>query len=144
MGVERNQASWISVAPLHKDPRYPRRGGRLSPRCSCPYAGTTRIRFEGLPRIRRPLSPLSGHPLDAAIIRRVRPCRQGCKRRATFWSARVKKVWLSGAPDCPVSTGQRLSAPPLTPVFAGNLQVLTFFSTITLLHDNPDPSNCCS
>ena len=47
------------------------------PRCSCPYAGTTRIRFEGLPRPifsgRRRLSPLPGHPLDAAIIRRVSP-----------------------------------------------------------------------
>src|SRR5262252_552348 len=57
-----------------------RRGGRLSPRCSCPYAGTTRIRFEGLPRPiltgRRRLSPLAGHPLDKAIIRRVFPVRQ--------------------------------------------------------------------
>jgi len=52
------------------------------PRCSCPYAGTTRIRFEGLPRPtfpgRRPLSPLSGHPLDSAIIRKLYPVRQGC------------------------------------------------------------------
>jgi hypothetical protein len=55
------------------------------PRCSCPYAGTTRIRFEGLPRPtysssssgRRRLSPLSGHPLDWAIIRKVSPMRQG-------------------------------------------------------------------
>ena len=52
------------------------------PRCSCPYAGTTRIRFEGLPRPifsgRRRLSPLSGHPLDSAIIRKLSPVRQGC------------------------------------------------------------------
>jgi hypothetical protein len=52
------------------------------PRCSCPYAGTTRIRFEGLPRStfsgRRRLSPLSGHPLDLAIIRKVSPVGQGC------------------------------------------------------------------
>jgi hypothetical protein len=50
------------------------------PRCSCPYAGTTRIRFEGLPRPifsgRRRLSPLSGHPLDAAIIRKLSPVRR--------------------------------------------------------------------
>ena len=65
-----------------------RRGGRLLPRCSCPYAGTTRIRFEGLPSPaptlprmrggwggdgRRSLSPLSGHPLDSPIIGRAPP-----------------------------------------------------------------------
>jgi hypothetical protein len=52
------------------------------PRGSCPYAGTTRIRFEGLPRPifpgRRRLSPLSGHPLDLAIIRKLSPVGQGC------------------------------------------------------------------
>jgi len=52
------------------------------PRGSCPYAGTTRIRFEGLPRpvvsSRRRLSPLSGHPLDLAIIRKLSPVGQGC------------------------------------------------------------------
>src|SRR5215467_14651002 len=73
--------SWISVAPVERRPGEHLRGeGRLLPRCSCPYAGTTRIRFEGFPRPcsgRRPLSPLSGHPLDAVIIRRVCPGRQG-------------------------------------------------------------------
>src|ERR1700760_2883464 len=82
MEVERNRASWISVAPVAQRPgEHLRRGGRLLPRCSCPYAGTTRIRFEGLPRpiisSRRRLSPLSGHPLDLAIIRKVSPTRQG-------------------------------------------------------------------
>jgi len=52
------------------------------PRGSCPYAGTTRIRFEGLPRpvvsSRRRLSPLSGHPLDLTIIRKLTPAGQGC------------------------------------------------------------------
>src|ERR1700758_881675 len=82
MRVERNRASWISVAPVAQRPgKQLRRGGRLLPRGSCPYAGTTRIRFEGLPRPifsgRRRLSPLSGHPLDLAIIRRVSLMRQG-------------------------------------------------------------------
>src|ERR1700740_476987 len=83
MRVERNRASWISVAPVARRPgRHLRRGGRLLPRGSCPYAGTTRIRFEGLPRPifsgQRRLSPLSGHPLDLAIIRKVPPVGQGC------------------------------------------------------------------
>jgi hypothetical protein len=47
--------------------------GGFLPRCSCPYAGTTRIRFEGLPRPifpgRRRLSHLSG---------KLSPVRQGC------------------------------------------------------------------
>ena len=47
------------------------------PRCSCPYAGTTRIRFEGLPRPSSISAPCQGHPLDRAIIRRVSAARQG-------------------------------------------------------------------
>src|SRR5438067_11609711 len=83
MIVERNRASRISVAPVARRPgKHLRREGRLLPRGSCPYAGTTRIRFEGLPRPifsgRRRLSPLSGHPLDLAIIRRLSPAGQGC------------------------------------------------------------------
>jgi len=33
------------------------------PRCSCPYAGTTRIRFEGLPRPTAASQPPDGAPL---------------------------------------------------------------------------------
>src|SRR5271155_2547919 len=82
MRVGRNRALWISVAPVAQRPgEHLRRGGRLLPRGSCPYAGTTRIRFEGLPRPilsgRRRLSPLSGHPLDRAIIRNLPPAGQG-------------------------------------------------------------------
>ena len=47
------------------------------PRCSCPYAGTTRIRFEGLPRPSGISAPCRGHPLDEPIIRRVIARRQG-------------------------------------------------------------------
>src|SRR5262249_22368122 len=49
MGVERNPASWPPLCHF-SDPEHLRGGVRLLPRCSCPYAGTTRIRFEGLPR----------------------------------------------------------------------------------------------
>src|SRR4029077_4019850 len=42
---------WISVAAVERRPgSICGEEARLLPRCSCPYAGTTRIRFEGFPR----------------------------------------------------------------------------------------------
>src|SRR3984893_16589620 len=98
MRVEQNRASWVSVAPVARTPgRHLRRGGRLLPRGSCPYAGTTRIRFEGLPRPifsgRRRLSPPSGAPLASAVIRRQLRARQGQRGptglRAGSWARRL-------------------------------------------------------
>src|SRR5690349_13962931 len=45
---------------------------------SCPYAGTTRIRFKGFPRTSGVSAPAWGHPLEAGIRT---ACRSDVKRR---------------------------------------------------------------
>src|SRR5215469_11267324 len=133
MGVERNRASWISVAALNEDP------GVSAKRLSALAALFLSLRRHDPDQVRRVAAhpaasqPPVGAPLGCGNYPQSAALPSRLQAPGRILVRRVKKVWLSGAPDCPVSTGQRLSAPPLTPVFAGNLQVLTF-STITRTH----------
>jgi len=83
MGMERNRASWISVARVARRPGVSAERRSALPRCSCPYAGTTRIRFEGLPRLgTKPAAsqppvgaPLGRHDYPQSIGPSSRLCR---------------------------------------------------------------------
>src|SRR5437868_857681 len=81
MRVARNRASWTSVAPVG------RRSGVTAKRRSAFAAVFLSLRRHDPDQVRRVaalrlssnrrrLSPLAGHPLDKAIIRRVSPWRQ--------------------------------------------------------------------
>jgi hypothetical protein len=101
------------------------------PRCSCPYAGTTRIRFEGFPRPdhmgQRRLSPLPGHPLEATIIRGVSHGRQGGRRRGAtdgssirVFYARCVRFWMARTRSGFTAVMRRRISVALTPGLSEN------------------------